>query len=130
MSPLLITAALVAIAVVAAIWMLASRRRRLAGTQVLIGEAMKRLGITPADAEAAGLEPALLAATQRCAGCTDTAQCRSRLGAFTGPPIPDQCPSHTLFAHIAAHKAAQPRPAVMPEANLEYGSPPAAASRP
>ena len=130
MSPLLIIAALAIIAIVAAFWLLERRRRRLAGTQVLIGEAMKRLGITPADAEAAGLEPALLAATQRCAGCTDTAQCRSRLGALTGPPIPDQCPSHTLFAHIAAHKASQPRPPVMPDASQEYGSPPVADNRP
>ncbi len=130
MSPILIMAIIAVAAAVAAATLLHRRRRRLAGTQVLIGEAMKQLGITPADAEAAGLEPALLAAMQRCAGCADTDECRSRLGALTGPPIPDQCPSHALFAHVAAHKASLPRGSGLPDAAQIYGSTPAAFRQP
>jgi type VI protein secretion system component VasK len=58
-------------------WRRSARRARLGRTPVLIGEAMAKRGISPADAEAAGLEGDLGKAVQLCAQCSDLVRPRS-----------------------------------------------------
>lgn len=81
------------------------RAIRIMGTPVLIGEALKRRGITPADAEAAGLDAELLAAEARCAGCTADLACRVMLSEPGRGSLPATCPNRHFFDRIEQHKA-------------------------
>lgn len=78
---------------------------RITRTGVLIGEAMKRRGITPADAEVAGLEPEVFAAQQRCATCAADPVCRVWLSGVGEGDFPEQCPNRSFFVQVAQHKA-------------------------
>jgi hypothetical protein len=80
------------------------RAARIMGTRILIGEAMRRRGITPADAAAAGLEAEVFAAGGRCAQCAADPACRRWLGDFGGT-LPTGCPNRDLLDRIAARKA-------------------------
>ncbi len=81
------------------------RAIRIMGTPVLIAEAMKRRGITPGDAEAAGLDADLLAAEARCAGCTAHLACRVMLSEPGSGSLPATCPNRNFFERIEQHKA-------------------------
>ena len=73
---------LMAIALLLAVYAVARRHRvaRIQGTPVLIGEAMKRRGITPADVGAAGLEAARRTGTGQAAeSLTGTGKPRGRV---------------------------------------------------
>jgi hypothetical protein len=102
-----LTLAILVTALLLAIVALMRRRRaaRIRGTRVLIGEAMMRRGITPADAEAAGLEPEVAFAGKRCAVCAADATCRVVLSESGRADVPDVCPNRDLFDRIAQHKA-------------------------
>jgi hypothetical protein len=81
------------------------RAVRLMGTRVLIGEAMKRRGITPADAEAAGLEPETLLAGRRCATCASDSACRVLLSELGQGDVPGACPNREFFDRVSEYKA-------------------------
>jgi hypothetical protein len=100
----LVVCAIVAVAA----YVIARRRRaaRILGTRVLIGEAMARKGITPADAAAAGPDSEVFAASRRCASCAVDPQCRAVLSQGAGD-VPAECPNRGFFARIAAHKRSQ-----------------------
>jgi len=99
---LALACALLAVAVAA----IKRRRRevRILATPVLVGEAMMRKGITPADAAAAGREAEVFSAVARCAACTSDAECRAALIEGASEDLPAQCPNREFFAHVAAHK--------------------------
>ena len=99
---------LMAIALLLAVYAVARRHRvaRIQGTPVLIGEAMKRRGITPADVGAAGLEAELVAAKARCASCTSDAACRVLLGEPWRFDLPATCPNRNFFERVERHKSA------------------------
>jgi hypothetical protein len=80
---------------------------RIRRTRILAGEAMRRRGITPADAAAAGVEHQVFAAVRRCETCGVDAQCRESLGASASGAPPAACPNSAFFDDVAAHKAAQ-----------------------
>lgn len=105
---LLLFAAAVGGVVAAAAATLRWRRAvRIRQTGVLIGEAMKRRGITPADAEAAGLEPEAFAAQLRCATCVADPACRVWLSGVGTDDLPQQCPNRSFFEQVVQHKAIQ-----------------------
>lgn len=79
-------------------------RRDAAHAQNLVGLAMRRVGITPADAAAAGLEQELLQARQRCAGCAVSGSCRRRLGSLSPLGLPAECVNAALFARVAQER--------------------------
>lgn len=82
------------------------RAARIRHTPVLVSEAMRLRGITPADAAAAGLEHEVYAAVGRCTACSVETQCRARLGEFPPAGPPAVCPNKAFFDEVAAHKAA------------------------
>jgi len=82
------------------------RATRIMGTSVLIGEAMKRCGITAADAEAAGLEAEALVAGQRCTACASDRVCRVVLCELGRADLPGSCPNRAFFDRVVAHKTA------------------------
>jgi len=94
------------------------RATRIMGTRVLIGEAMKRRGITPADAEAAGLEAEVLLAGKRCASCAEDGACRVLLSELGQGDVPGNCPNRGLFDRVAQHKAVQPEPVIRNPASI------------
>ena len=73
------------------------RAVRIHRTPVLIGEAMRRQGTTPADAAAAGLEQEMLGASARCAACAADPACRYWLSGFPGGELPESCPNRALL---------------------------------
>ena len=83
------------------------RRARIAGSSTLVGEAMRRRGLTPADAESAGIEHEFFAAARRCSGCVAEAQCRASLARVLPGNLPSQCPNREFFDHLAIHKVAR-----------------------
>jgi len=93
-------------AVVAVVVYAIARRRRAArimATPVLIGEAMERRGITPADVAAAGPDSDVFAASRHCASCVVDAKCRAMLSKGAGD-VPAECPNRGFFDRVAAHK--------------------------
>jgi hypothetical protein len=102
----LIVAALIALAA----FLIARRRRfkRVMDTPVLLGEVMTRLGVTPADAAAAGREREIFIAADRCAACAAEPVCRAMLANSAGAELPAACPNHAFLEEILAHKASQP----------------------
>jgi Family of unknown function (DUF6455) len=103
--PLYLSIAVTALLVAIVALMRWRRAARIMGTRVLIGEAMMRRGITPADAEAAGLEPEIVLAGKRCAVCAADAACRVVLSESGRADVPDVCPNRNIFDRIAQHKA-------------------------
>jgi hypothetical protein len=83
------------------------RAGRIQRTKILAGEAMRRRGITPADAAAAGVEHQVFAAVRRCETCGVDAQCRESMGRSSSGAPPDTCPNSAFFDDVAAHKAAR-----------------------
>lgn len=65
-------------------------KRRLSQTTVLIGEAMRRLDLRPADAEGTGREAILVAAVAACRRCPCTEACRGWLAGDV-PLSPSAC---------------------------------------
>lgn len=106
LGPTLVLGIVVALAVML-FWLAARARRRAAvmASSVLIGRAMDRRGITPADAEAAGLESEIAAAGTRCAECANAALCRSWLLAGRRERFPATCPNSKFFEEIQSHLA-------------------------
>lgn len=86
------------------------RLERVRRTRILAGEAMRRRGITPADAEAAGREHEVFAAVRNCAACRIEDQCREALAGSTSATPPDGCPNSAFFDDVATHKAARTQP--------------------
>ena len=102
---LLLTIAAVSALLAAIAAMLAVRRTaRILETKLLIGEAMLRRGITPADAETAGLESEMYAARERCSNCLSEAACRVLLAAPKAD-VPATCPNRSFFQQLADDKA-------------------------
>lgn len=96
----------VAALVVSAVALLRWRQAtRIMGTRVLIGEAMRRRGISPADAEAAGLEAEILVAGNRCATCAADRACRVVLSELGNGDVPGNCPNRDFFDRVSQHKA-------------------------
>lgn len=85
------------------------RVRRIRGASVLIGEAMQTQGISPADAESAGVQDETLAAARRCAACTAQAECRSSLAKFIPHGLPSQCPNRAFFDYVKWRKGTRSR---------------------
>ena len=83
------------------------RAERIRRTKILAGEAMRRRGITPADAAAAGVEHQVFAAVRRCETCAVDAECREKLAASASGAPPAVCPNSAFFDDVAAHKAAR-----------------------
>lgn len=90
------------------------RSARMGGRGILIGEAMRRRRITPADAAAAGRETDMLRARERCAGCADEDACRAALTGSARADVPAGCPNRAFFAEVASHRDAQPAPLPTP----------------
>ena len=90
------------------IWLLRYRYRRsvLAHTPLLIGEAMAKRGVFPADAEAAGVESGIAAAVARCEACSATEQCRDWIAGGRRRGNAGFCPNAALFDELEAKKAA------------------------
>lgn len=87
-------------------WRRAVRRARLAATPVLVGAAMAKRGISPANAETAGREGDLGKAVQLCAQCIDQQGCRTWLMSGDGRRSPPYCPNAALLDDIATVKSA------------------------
>jgi hypothetical protein len=83
------------------------RLERIRRTKILVGEAMRRRGITPADAAAAGVEHEVFAAVRRCETCKVDAKCRESMAASASGQPPEECPNSAFFDDVAAHKAAR-----------------------
>lgn len=104
---LLLTIAAMSALLAAIAAMLAVRRTaRILETRLLIGEAMIRRGLTPADAEATGLESEMYAARERCANCLSESACRVLL-ATPKADVPASCPNRSFFDELAQEKAAR-----------------------
>lgn len=86
------------------------RRRAVLRAPVLVGAAMTRYGITPADAAAAGLEGEMFSARERCAHCPSEEICRQRLIAAVAGPFPSDCPNLAFFSSIQSFKEAADTP--------------------
>jgi hypothetical protein len=82
-------------------------KRRTAALQadVLIGCALERVGITPADVALAGHDSDLRRATGRCRDCRLAPDCRSRLARLVPRPLPKACPNAGLFDQVRQHRA-------------------------
>lgn len=101
-----------------------ARQRNARHESNLIGPAMRRFGVTPADAEAVGLEPALQQAQKRCGTCLLQQECRSRLGGLRRG-LPEGCPNAGLFTQIARERARIQPPLVRRRAvGVVWPSPP------
>ena len=98
----------------ATIWWGRGRIRRLAFERmpVLIGEAMARLGLTPADAESAGLDRAVMKAGESCRGCGVAGECRDWLASSLREGPGDRCPNAMLFNEIRARRRPEAPPPV------------------
>ncbi len=83
------------------------RLERVRRTKVLVGEAMRRRGITPADAADAGVEHEVFAAVRRCEACSVDAKCRESMGGSVSGEPPAACPNSAFFDDVAAFKAAK-----------------------
>ena len=94
----------------AAIWWVSLRIRRmeLERMPVLIGEMMSSLGLTPRDAESAGLERAVLAAGEHCRNCGVVTECRNWLASDLVPRPAPRCPNAPLFEEIRALRKPAP----------------------
>lgn len=90
------------------IWLLRYRYRRavLAHTPLLIGEAMAKRGVFPADAEAAGMESEVAAAVARCEACAATEQCRDWIAGGRRRGNAGFCPNAAMFDALDEKKAA------------------------
>jgi len=99
--------ALLALAI-GGVWLLRFRHRRavLAHVPLLIGEAMAKRGVYPADAESAGMESEVAAAVQRCEACAATEQCRDWIAGGRRRGNQAFCPNAVLFDEIEAGKTA------------------------
>ncbi|MDE1949423.1 MAG: hypothetical protein KGI35_12460 [Burkholderiales bacterium] len=85
-----------------------SRRTQLDASNLLIGEAMDKLHLTPADAGAAGAENELRQAVKLCAQCVDQDACRDWLMKGESRHAPEFCPNARLMDGLAiARSAAQ-----------------------
>lgn len=104
----LLSAILIA-ALAATAWRAHRRRRRaiLERTPLLIGEAMAKRGVYPADAEAAGLESEVAVAVRRCETCANTGQCRDWIAGGPRRGNSDFCPNAALFDEIEARRRAE-----------------------
>ena len=80
-----------------------SRRSRLQANECLIGEAMGTLGISPTDAESAGLEAQLSRAAHQCRQCASAEHCRQWLSARGSSPD-FRCPNSDFFSEVCLHK--------------------------
>ena len=98
----------------ATIWWGRGRIRRLAFERmpVLIGEAMARLGLTPADAESAGLDRVVSAVGERCRSCEVSGKCRDWLASSFRDGPGARCPNAMLFDEIRARRRPEPPRAV------------------
>jgi hypothetical protein len=98
----------------ATIWWASLRIRRmeLERMPVLIGEMMSSLGLTPRDAEDAGLERAVHAAGERCRNCDVATECRNWLAPELVPRPAPRCPNAPLFDAIRALRKPAPARAV------------------
>lgn len=116
--PLYLSLAVTALLVAIVALMRWRRAARIMSTKVLIGEAMQRRGITPADAEAAGLEAEVLLAGKRCASCTEDGACRVLLSELGRGDVPGNCPNRDLFDRVAQHKNVQPERVIRNPASI------------
>lgn len=82
------------------------RRARLEASNLLIGDAMDKLHLTPANAGAAGAENELRRAVQLCAQCTEQGACRDWLMKGDPKHSPEFCPNARLMDEIATAKSA------------------------
>lgn len=90
------------------IWLLRFRYRRaiLAHVPLLIGEAMAKRGVYPADAESAGMESEVAAAVARCEACNATEQCRDWIAGGRSRGNRAFCPNAALFDRLETAKVA------------------------
>lgn len=99
--------ALLALAAAGA-WLLRFRYRRaiLAHVPLLVGEAMAKRGVYPADSESAGMEGEIAAAVQRCETCAATERCRDWIAGGRRRGNRAFCPNAALFDELESRKAA------------------------
>ena len=77
------------------------RRVEYGRMPIVVGEMMSRLGLTPKDAESAGLDRAVVAAGERCRTCEVGSQCRDWLASSFSNDAPGRrCPNAFLFDEI------------------------------
>jgi len=104
-----VTALAVAVAVALTFgvaWM-AGHYLRIRRQRLLIGSAMVMYGITPADAEAAGLGRAFERAADRCAQCGQTDKCRSWLTWGRRGQLEAACPKAAFFKSVRRSRKVQ-----------------------
>jgi hypothetical protein len=79
-------------------------RNEVMRSRSLVPYALRVAGITPADADAAGLDAELQAAHDSCTRCSVSAQCRRSMARSIGARVPESCPNRPLMQSIARHR--------------------------
>lgn len=110
MTPLAWTLAIAAAASIATLWLgrvalVRWRLARLREKPILVGAAMRLIGITPKDAEASGRGSELWHAAERCTKCGDTQACRAALAAGSRDLLDRACPNRQFFRDVERFKA-------------------------
>lgn len=70
---------------------------------------MRREGVTPKDAAAAGLEGQLYDGVKLCASCEKASICRQWLANLGGSQFEVNCPNKWLFDRIRRHRDSVPK---------------------
>ena len=101
--------AVAAVASIAALWLgrtmlVRWRLARLKERPILVGAAMRRVGITPGDADACGRGSDLLHAAECCTVCGDTEACRIALAAGSRDLLDRTCPNREFFHDVERYK--------------------------
>lgn len=104
-SGLAIVAALAAYGGAAELYRLWKYRHRVLHSDVLIGFAMRRVGVSAADAARAKLGRELPRAAERCRVCEKASDCRLRLARIFPQPLPQECLNSRLFESIKDQSA-------------------------
>lgn len=110
MTPLAWTLVIAVTASVAILWLgpgaiVRWRLARLKVKPILVGAAMRLIGITPKDADASGRGSELWQAAERCTKCADTQACRVALATGSRRHLDESCPNRQFFHDIERHKA-------------------------
>lgn len=101
--------AVFAAAAVAALWLgrvalVRWRLARLREKPILVGAAMRLVGISPKDVDASGRSSDLLRAAERCTVCGETEACRLALAAGSRELLDRACPNRQFFQDVERHK--------------------------
>lgn len=101
--------AIIAVASMAMLWLgrtalVRWRLARLKEKPILVGAAMRLVGISPRDADASGRGADLLHAAERCTTCGDTEACRAALATGSRELLDRACPNRQFFHDVERYK--------------------------